>query len=91
MTDNEADDFAAHDAKVKIIMDAVAGLWPKFGPHGMPPECIFEGAVRGASAVLLSLGMRPLGVADLLDDMAAGFRDLTAPKLKVVDGGKRDS
>ncbi|RUW26940.1 hypothetical protein [Mesorhizobium sp. M4B.F.Ca.ET.013.02.1.1] len=80
----QTEDFTQHDANVKLIMEAVAGLWPKFGPKGMPPECIVEGAIRGAGAVLLSLGAKPHDVAGILDDMAAGFRDLDPPKLRLV-------
>lgn len=89
MHTTETSEFAEHDAKVKIITEAVAALWPKFGPAGMPPEAIFEGAVKGAAVVLLSIGARPGEVAGLLEDMAAGFRDLAPPRLRVVDGGKQ--
>jgi hypothetical protein len=85
------EDFAEHDAKVKIITEAVAGLWPKFGPRGMQPEAIFEGAVRGAAVVALSLGATAIDVAELLEDMAAGFRDLKPPRLRLVKGGAPDA
>jgi hypothetical protein len=85
------DQFAEHDAKVRIVTDAVASLWPQFGPRGMPPECIFEGAIRGVGAILLSLGAKPAEIADLLDDMATGFRDLAPPKLRVVHSRDREA
>lgn len=85
------EDFAEHDAKVKIITEAVAGLWPKFGPRGMQPEAIFEGAIRGAAVVALSLGATPIDVAELLEDMADGFRDLRPPRLRLIKGRVADA
>lgn len=80
-------EIEAHDAKCKLVTGAIVELWQRLAVRGMQPECMFEGAVRGAGVVLLSVGTRPCDVADLLSDMANGFRDLAPPKLRVIEGG----
>lgn len=64
-------------AQVDAIMRAVSELLPRFGPQGVPPEVIAEGAVKGAAVILMrGLGCTLFDVADVMDGFAEGFRNL---------------
>lgn len=81
----ERTDIERHDRDVRALTIAVANLLPKFGPAGVTPEAIFEGAVRGGGVALLSATpASPDDVANLLDAIASSFRDLGRPQLRVV-------
>lgn len=79
------DDSERHDRQVAVIRDAIVKLLVRFGPLGITPEAIFEGAIRGASIQLIAArGLTAEEVANLLRDMATGFENLDKPNLRIV-------
>lgn len=74
-----------HDRQVAAVTSSVAKLLPALATQGFTPEAIFEGAVKGgATALLAGTDANPETVASLLEEMAAAFRDLEAPNIRVV-------
>lgn len=75
MTTENEKPLADHAMSVQAIAEAVAKLMQRFGPMGVTPEAVFEGAVKGAAAMIVTTRELSLGeVADLLEGMADGFR-----------------
>lgn len=72
MTDLTDDEIvAAHDRHVVIVRDAVVSLVQRFGPSGLGPLAVLEGAVKGAVIALIAARMATIGeAADLLEEMA---------------------
>jgi hypothetical protein len=75
MTTEEAD-LVQHARHVDTIAAAVAKLFVRFGPQGLSPEALFEGAVKGgAVAIMTARELDAWEVAALLEDLADAFRD----------------
>lgn len=71
--------LAEHDRNVRIVAGAVYGLLGQFGPRGLAPLSILEGAVRGAAqAMLQGNHSTPEEVAEYLEGCAAGMRRIRA-------------
>lgn len=91
MNDNNDDQVASdlHDRQVAAITQAVAKMLPAFGPKGFSPEAIFEGGVKGACvAMMVGRDIGADAIAELLDDLAAAFREnppLDRSKFHVVN------
>lgn len=74
-----------HDFEVRAVMAALAKLTTPAAPHPCQPEAVFEGAIKGAAvAIMAHSDATVTDVADLLENMADGFRDLAGPNLHVV-------
>lgn len=74
-----------HDRQVRAVSAAVAKLSTNLAPAEFTPEAVFEGAVKGGAAAILSLtDATAEQVANLLNDLAEGFRELERPSFRVV-------
>lgn len=82
MTDDEEQMMRAR--QVRAVTSAVAKLLPRLAGDGFTPEAIFEGSIKGAAVQMIASGASAETVAELLDDMAAAFRDLDRPNLTLV-------
>ncbi len=59
------------DRASRAIAKALIGLHER---GEFPPELVFEGAIRGAAALLLSKGVTPEEVSKLIEDAADEIR-----------------
>ena len=77
--------LAAHDRNVAVVRDAVAGLVPQFAANGLTPAACFEGAIKGATAVMIALNdCSASDVADMLEEIAQALRHPNQPDLRIV-------
>jgi hypothetical protein len=83
-----ADETDMHARSVKAVAAAVAKLYLRFGPEGMTPEAIFEGAIKGSATAMMALRALSLGeVAELLERMAASIRHAGRTEVPANDEG----
>jgi hypothetical protein len=63
----------------RSIAKAIVSLHEK---QEFPPELVFEGSVRGASALMMANGSTPEEVARLLEDVAQEMRSVDLADLR---------
>lgn len=81
MNDNSEGPSPAHIAQVDAISKSVYELLPNFAAKDFTPEAVFEGAVKGATVVMMTgRGLTLFEVADMLSDFADGLRAVRDPK-----------
>lgn len=67
---SELEEIARHDRQADRVAAAVAALLERFGPAGLGPDAIAEGAIRGGVQVLIVAGATPGEVVAVLRGMA---------------------